>query len=67
MKIISLINGTTSIAICPENEMDIMILKEIAKGEVSIHTYDKLQLMDKSVNNVLMITPKKEENNLKSV
>ena len=57
MKVTVVQNGVQSICIQPETEMEKMILAEMAKGEVSFHIHDSLQILDKVIANAAVITP----------
>lgn len=61
MKILTVVNGVLSIALVPETEMEEIILRDISKGEVNIQVYDKLQIMDKALQNVTVISPKSNQ------
>lgn len=61
MKVEILMNGTTKIVLIPENDIEVAILANIAKGDVeatliSQHT----QILDKIILDGLVIMPKIE-------
>jgi hypothetical protein len=56
MKITVVQNGVNSICMVPETEMEILILKEMAKTEVTFKIHDSLQILDKVAPNVAVIS-----------
>ena len=61
MKVEVLLNGTTKIVLIPENEIEIAILANIAKGDVegtliTQHT----QILDKVIQDGFVVMPKVE-------
>ena len=64
MKITVVQNGVLSMAIVPETEMEILILKELGKGEVTFQVHEKLQILDKMIPNAAVITPKPKDGSI---
>lgn len=56
MKINSSINGKISIVLIPENDMEKMILEEIAKNPVEIFFHKKVQVIDKEYMDSVVIS-----------
>lgn len=61
MEICVIKNGTTRIVITPTSEVEKLLLEEVLKGPVEIVSHDKLQILDKPVNNCYVISKKEEQ------
>lgn len=52
-------NGTTKIVLIPENDIEIAILANVAKGDVEATTISQhTQILDKVIQDGLVICPK---------
>jgi len=61
MKVEVLLNGTTKIVLIPENEIEIAILANVAKGDVEATLITQhTQILDKIILDGLVIMPKVE-------
>lgn len=62
MKVEVLMNGTTKIVLVPENEIEVAILKTVAAGGVDATAIAQhTQILDKVIQDGLVISPKKEK------
>jgi hypothetical protein len=62
MKVEVLLNGTTKIVLIPENEIEIAIINGVAKGGVEATVITQhTQILDKVIQDGLVISPKKED------
>jgi hypothetical protein len=61
MKVEVLLNGTTKIVLIPENDIEIAILANVAKGDVEATLITQhTQILDKIILDGLVIMPKVE-------
>lgn len=60
MKCITTINGKMSLVIVPETELDKKILQEIFKVGVECQYVEKVQILDKALQDSVIITPRIE-------
>lgn len=61
MKVEVLLNGTTKIVLIPENEIEIAILANVAKGDVEATLITQhTQILDKVIQDGLVVLPKVE-------
>jgi hypothetical protein len=59
MKVEILMNGTTKIVLIPENDIEIAILANVAKGDVEATSINQhTQILDKIIQEGLVISPK---------
>ena len=59
MKVEILMNGTTKIVLIPENDIEIAILANIAKGDVEATAISQhTQILDKIIQDGLVVSPK---------
>jgi len=63
MKICIIKNGVLSMSITAEDEMELLALKEFAKGEITFQLHEKLQVLDKVLPNTAILTGKVKEVN----
>jgi hypothetical protein len=62
MKVEVILNGTTKLVVIPETEIEIAILKGIAAGGVDAAVISQhTQILDKVIQDGLVITPSKVE------
>jgi hypothetical protein len=59
MRVELIMNGTTKIVLIPENDIEIAILANVAKGDVEATTISQhTQILDKIIQDGLVISPK---------
>lgn len=59
MRVEMIMNGTTKIVLIPENDIEIAILANVAKGDVEATSISQhTQILDKVIQDGLVISPK---------
>jgi hypothetical protein len=54
-------NGKSSLALTPDTDLEKMLLQELFKNpDIESHTHEKLQILDKAVNDTVVISLKTE-------
>lgn len=67
MRVEILMNGTVKIVLIPENEIETAIVKQVAAGGVDATVITQhTQILDKVIQDGLVITPQKGEGNNKN-
>jgi hypothetical protein len=61
MKVTLLLNGTSKIALIPENEIEKLVLQQIMKGDIQAQTFATLHIGDVQHADAVIVSVKKEE------
>ena len=60
MKVTVISNGSLSLAIVPETDLERAAVTELFKGPIEVTTHDKLQILNHALNDAVVITVKQQ-------
>ena len=61
MKCTFIQNGKLSLALTPETEIEKLLLQNLFSAPVTTQLHDKLQILDKSIADTVVISPQRKE------